>query len=181
MFSLLRPCRCGCTFGCALCVTRRPSQTNPKRYVERITPPPSWTPQESMGRGKKSSQALPDVWEREGKNFKQPNSSFPVSTTTMPSGPPQNHWKAYSLNVWWRWRSATFLSPVVFISLPYLDDYVKELPWRKYADLKKIYFSEHLLEYTAAKKTTVEHSGFSWNSPRTLTGISYESVNLSDD
>jgi hypothetical protein len=49
-----------------------------------------------LNRGKKSSQALPDVWGGVKKHSKQPNSSFTVSITKSPPGSLRNPPKAFS-------------------------------------------------------------------------------------
>ncbi len=84
-----------------------------------------------LHRSKKSFQALPDVWGREKKHSKQPNSSFTVSTAKLPPGPPRNRSKAYEVNIRGWWCCTTFVSTAVFPKLSNLEDFSGKASWKK--------------------------------------------------
>ncbi len=109
VLSSLRPCGCGPTFCCALCVTRRPSPTNLQRYTQGVMSQSLLelvresllssrpTPFSCLDRGKTSSRAMPGVWEAVKKKTFQAAKLLCCSDNheTAPRSTARNHPKAY--------------------------------------------------------------------------------------
>jgi hypothetical protein len=83
-------------------------------------------------RGKKSSQALPNVWGWVKKHSKHPDSSVIVSTAKSPPGPPWNRSKAYEVNGQWWCGCTAFVSPAVLVKPFNLKNYKNRTSLKRY-------------------------------------------------